>query len=207
MARLRKRATGSEAIAQAMAQADAAAYTTSAAIYAELRGQLQLESLAALSVLMEVGAAEAVILSSNFGGQHAVRSVVGLKASSERPAETEEIGEETIGDHFAKAIVPALKTAIADPGSIRDSAVRKLLLEAVAATRKVSRVGFRRENRTDREMIAALQSGATVVLEVIRELDRLTTVLTQKAALADVARDEVRFHAAFRRFYLSAKEG
>ena len=74
----------SEAIAQAMAQVDDAAYTTSAAAFADLRQQLRLESLAALAVLMEAGAAEAVILLDCLGGQEAVRSVVGSVAARAR---------------------------------------------------------------------------------------------------------------------------
>ncbi len=50
-------------------------------------------------------------------------------------------------------------------------------------------------------MIAALRWGAAGVLEVVRELDRLTAVLSQKALAGDVTGDGVRFHAAFRRFY------
>jgi hypothetical protein len=199
VARLRKRVTASEAIAQAMAQVDDAAYTTSAAAFADLRQQLRLESLAALAVLMEAGAAEAVILLDCLGGQEAVRSVVGSVAGGEASTG----GDEMIADELREEIVPALKAAIADPGSVPEGAGRKLLQEAVAATRKVSRAGFRREDRADVEMLAALRSGAAAVFEVVRELDRLTATLSQKAPAGNVAGDTARFDAAFRRIYLA----
>ena len=60
---------------------------------------------------------------------------------------------------------------------------------------------FRRQDRADADMIAALRWGAAGVLEVVRELDRLTAVLSQKALAGDMTGDGVRFHAAFRRFY------
>jgi len=202
VARLRKRVTASEAIAQAMAQVDDAAYTTSAAAFADLRQQLRLESLAALAVLMEAGAAEAVILLDCLGGQEAVKSVVGAAAGN--AALTGE--EETIADELREEIVRALSAAIADPGSVPEGPGRKVLLEAVAATRKVSRAGFRREDRADAEMLAALRSGAGAVFEVVRELDRLTATLSQKAPAGDVAGDSARFHAAFQRIYLSATD-
>src|SRR6185312_8535046 len=49
--RLRKRAAPQAAIAQAMEGLDTAAYASSASAYAEVRTQLQLESLAALVLL------------------------------------------------------------------------------------------------------------------------------------------------------------
>ena len=145
VARLRKRAAASEAIAQAMGQLDGAAYAKSAATYTELRAQLQLESLAALSALMEAGAAEALILLNALGGQQAVRSVIGSRArggSSTDENETSEgemIADDTAAEELRKEVAPALQTAIADPSAMPDSPARKLLLDAVAATRKVSR--------------------------------------------------------------------
>ncbi len=77
-----------------------------------------------------------------------------------------------------------------------------MLLEARGATRKVGRIGFRREDQADADMLAALRSGAAAVVEVARELDRLTATLSHKAALGDVAGDRDRFLATFRRIYL-----
>ena len=66
----------------------------------------------------------------------------------------------------------------------------------------MSRAGFRREDRADPTMAAALRTGAAAVSEVIRELDRLAVTLSAKAAGADLARDTARFAETFRRIYL-----
>ena len=75
--RLRKRAAAETAIAQAAETLDAAAYVAAANVYADLRAQLHVESLAALALLMEAGAAEAVILLRGLGGDAAVAAIVG----------------------------------------------------------------------------------------------------------------------------------
>ena len=87
-----------------------------------------------------------------------------------------------------------------------EGAGRALLIEALTARRKVNRAGFRREDRADPDMAAALRAGAAAVFEVIRELDRLTGTLSAKAAGADFAGDTARFAAAFRRIYLGATD-
>jgi hypothetical protein len=199
VARLRKRVQGSDAIAQATAPIDDAAYTSSLAIYSELRNQLHLECLATLAVLMEVGAAESVILLEYLGGRQAVRSVVGALEGDPASA------DEDTASALRKLIAPRLKAAFSDPASVPEGTGRRVLLEAVAATRKVSRVGFRREDRADTEMIAALQSGAGAIIGVVRELDRLTAILSQKVPLGDIASDHDRFLAAFRRLYFSTE--
>jgi hypothetical protein len=200
VARLRKRVQGSDAIAQAMTPINDAAYTSSFAVYSELRKQLHLECQATLAVLTEAGAAEALILFEYLGGKRAVRSVIGVTEGHEAPTGD----DEDPAGALRKLIAPRLKAAFADPASVPEGAGRNVLLEAVAATRKVSRVGFRREDWADTEMIAALQSGAGAVVEVVCELDRLIGALSQKAALGDVAGDHARFLAAFQRIYRSA---
>ena len=75
--RLRKRAAPAVAIAQAMETLGATAYPESATAYADVRTQLHLESLAALVLLMEAGAAEAAILLRWLGGDAAVGAVIG----------------------------------------------------------------------------------------------------------------------------------
>ena len=52
----------------------------------------------------------------------------------------------------------------------------------------------------------ALRSGATAVLDVIDELDRLVATLSAKAGGADLAGDTARFVAAFRTIYLGGAE-
>jgi hypothetical protein len=197
--RLRKRAKANDAIAEAMAEVDDEAYTTAAGTYEELREQLQLESLATLAVLMEAGAAESIVLLNCLGGHRAVTSVIGSIAS----VETMTGDEEMIAGEVSRQLAPVLRAAIADPTTVPEGPGRNLLLEALAATRKVSRIGFRREDRTDAEMVAALRLGAAAVFETMRELDRLTATLTVKVATSDIVGDRARFHDTFRRLYVS----
>ncbi len=215
--RLRKRADPQTAIAQVMETLDAAAYASSASAYADVRTQLHLESLAALVLLMEAGAAEAVILLRWLGGDAAVRAVIG--PARRRPALVKDDDEEDddeeddaagdgdddetdAADDVRARIAPRLTAAIADPNAVAEGAGRTLLLEALAARRKVNRAGFRREDRADPTMATALRHGAAAVFEVIRELDRLAGTLSVKAPGADLAGDTARFSAAFRRIYL-----
>jgi hypothetical protein len=211
--RLRKRADAEMSIAQAMETLDAAAYASAAGIYADLRSQLHVESLAALALLMEAGAAEAVILLRELGGDAAVAEIVGparrrpvLASDDDEEDVVEEVSDvKGAADNLLQAIKPRLTAAIADPTMLAEGAARALLVEAVAAKRKVSRTGFRREDRADPEMAAALRSGATSVLDLIQELDRLLGTLSVKAGGADLPGDTARFVAAFQNIYLGAK--
>jgi hypothetical protein len=218
--RLRKRAEPAAAIAQAMEPLGATAYPESANAYAEVRTQLHLESLAALVLLMEAGAAEAAILLRWLGGDAAVGAVIGAPRrrptlvrndddddddDDDQDAPADEAGEaEDIADDLRTQLAPRLTAAIADPGTVAEGAGRALLVEALTARRKVNRAGFRREDRADPEMATALRAGAAAVFEVIRELDRLVGPLSAKAAGADFVDDTARFAAAFRRIYLGA---
>jgi hypothetical protein len=218
--RLRKRADADTAIAQGMESLDTTAYATSASVYAELRAQLQLESLAALALLMEAGAAEAVILLRGLGGDAAVAAIVGPARrrpvlvsdddeedeEEEEDVEDEENDTEDAADNLRQVIAPRLMVAIADPNTVAEGAGRTLLLEAMAARRKVSRAGFRREDRVDPAMGTALRVGAAAVSDVIHELDRLAGTLSAKAGRADLAGDTARFVAAFRQIYLGGAD-
>jgi hypothetical protein len=199
VARLRKRATADAAIAQALSSIDDAAYATCTEGYADLRRQLRLECLAALVALMEAGAAEAVFLIDRLGGPQAVRFIIG-DANTPTPA-----ADDRTADAVSKTIAPALKGSIADPTSVSDGTTRGLLLEALAATRKVNRVGFRREDRAHAGMLAALQVSATAVIEVDRELDRLGATLLQQVGRSDIASDRARFLAGFKSIYLASE--
>jgi hypothetical protein len=213
---LRKRAVAETAIAQAMETLDTAAYAAAAGIYADLQAQLHVESLAALALLMEAGAPEALILLRGLGGDAAVTEIVGparrrpvlVSEDDDEDAVEQDEDNDTEGttDNLLQAIAPRLTAAIADPNTIAEGAGRTLLLEAVAARRKVSRAGFRREDRADPEMATALRLGATALFDVIRELDRLMSTLSVKAVGADLAGDTARFGAAFRNIYLSGTE-
>jgi hypothetical protein len=202
VARLRKRAAANAAIAEAMAPLDNASYRMAATAYADLRDQLRIESLAALALLMDVGAAEAVILLDRLAGRAGVGVILGDAATKQAWGGEDEGSAVSL----TAEIAPALKAAIADVASVPEGASRKLLLDALAARRKVSRAGFRREDSADPEMLAALRCGAAAVFDVIAELDRLTATLSQKAATADCAGDTARFQTVFRDIYLGSVE-
>jgi hypothetical protein len=195
--RLRKRAAAAEAVAQVMAPVGDADYASAAGAYGEIRMQLRLECLAALAILMEAGAAEAVILLDRLGGRKAVASVIGASLESTASATNDNFGPEAL----SQALAPALKSAVAEPGAVPESAVRELLLASLAATRKVGRIGFRREDRADSGVLAAFKAAASAIVEVDRELDRLTAALSQKSATGDVAADRERFLSTFKSIY------
>ena len=214
--KLRKRADAATAIAQAVETLDAADYAAAVRVYSDLRAQLHLESLAALAVLMEAGAPDAASLLRALGGDAVIAEIVGPARrrptlvgddddENEEDADDddreEDDAEGAAGDLF-KAIAPRLTAAIAAPARLAEGAARALLTEAVAARRKVSRAGFRREDRPDPQMAVALRSGASAVFAVIQEIDRLTGTLSTKAKGADLAGDTARFLAAFRSIYL-----
>ncbi len=192
VARLRKRVAGEAAIVQAMEPVDDASYTTAAAGYAELGSQLRLECLAALVSLMEAGAAEAVILLDHLGGHDAVASIIGATAAGD-------------GKAVRKLVAPALRTAIANPQVLPQGAGQSVLVEAVAAAKKVNRAGFRREDRAHEGMRIALQASAPAVVEVARELARLTAALAAGPG-EDIATDRAHFDRIFRLIYLATKD-
>jgi hypothetical protein len=214
--KLRKRADAATAIAQATEGSEAADYATAARVYADLHAQLHVESLAALALLMESGAAEAAILLRALGGDAVLSGMVGPMRrrpvlvgddDDEDGVEDENENEaEQAADNLVKVITPRLAAAIADPATVAEGPGRALLLEAIAARRKVSRAGFRREDRADPQMLLALRSGAAAVLDVMQDLDRLTGTLTAKASGADLVGDTARFLAAFRTIYLGDRE-
>ncbi len=202
VARLRKRAAAAPAIAQAIDAVDDAAYATCTAAYADLRGQLRIECLAALSLLMEHGAPEAAILLNHLGGPRSVRAVIGSLAGGAVSSDDEEVA-----GPVREEIAAALRAACANPGSVPDDAARELVLEARAAARKVSRTGFRREDRDDPAMLAALAAGASAIVALVDELGRLTAALSAGMTPGDVPADRARFVEAFRRIYLPANDG
>jgi hypothetical protein len=81
--------------------------------------------------------------------------------------------------------------------------LQALLAEAQAALRKVGRIGFRRADRGDAAMVAALGAGAAAAVEVLRELDRLLPVLAQAGPADALLADRRAFEAAFQRIYAS----
>src|SRR5262249_41998610 len=141
VARLRKRVPAADAIAQATEAIGEDAYAAGAIAYAQVRAQLHLECLATLAALMEAGAADGAILLDQLGGRSAVAAVLGALA-----ARTGADSDGAVGDAERAWIGGALRSAIAEPGNMPGE-VETLLRAAVAATRKVSRAGFRREDR------------------------------------------------------------
>ena len=122
--RLRKRAPGSAAIAQAMAQIGDKAYADAVAAYTAVGEQLRTEMLAALAVLTEAGAPEAVILVDHLGGRPAVLSIIGTEVADARSP------DDDVEDALRCTIANALRTAFADPASVAGDTGRKLVVEA-----------------------------------------------------------------------------
>jgi hypothetical protein len=194
VARLRKRAPAEQAISLAVDAVDDQAYMACAASYEEVRAQLRLECLAALAMLMEAGTAEAVILLDHFAGRAAVTAVLGSLTGSG--------GSETdgIGDAARTQIASALRRAFADPDQLPEETA-SVLRQAQAAARRVSRVGFRREDRAEATMLAGLACGAPAAAAIMGELDRLAAALSAEAFAPDLPGDRARFVAALRRIY------
>jgi len=53
-------------------------------------------------------------------------------------------------------------------------------------------------------MLAGLREGASAIVDIDRELGRLTAALREKSTLADLAADRERFLSTFRNMYLAA---
>ncbi len=150
---------------------------------------------------MDTGATEAIILLAHLAGAEAATAIVGPSARElMSPAD-----DEPITDQLRRIIRQSLSTAMSEPSTVSSDAARNVLVQAAAAARKVSRAGFRREDRADPEILAGLQAGAAPIVELIRELDRLTETLAKKAPIADLPSDRIRFMTAFRHIYLSAR--
>ena len=196
VARLRKHAPAKAAIAQAIEPIDDNAYAACAAGYLTVAEQLRLECLAALAVLMEDGALEAILLLRHFGGAEAIADAIGPLEAASVAFERNEVFP-----HVRDAVASALKSAISAPGDVPLGSTRQILQSARAAAGDVNRMGFRREDRTDVGMLTGLRSGAAAVLGLIRELDRLAAVLTPKAAKASVPDDRQHFLWAFEHIY------
>jgi hypothetical protein len=190
VARLRKRARADDAITQAMSGIDDQAYAIAANAYHEIREQVHLECQAALAILMEAGAAEAVVLLDFLAGPETVKAIVGSFSLEE-----DEIAEENL----RAKISLALRRAFSDPNSVAHDSARQLLQASRSIGRKVNRSGFRREDRTDADALAALQAGAPAAVELIHELDRLGSALLRQRP--GINTDRMRFLQAFQRAY------
>src|SRR5262249_7629406 len=161
------------------------------------------ECLAAVAALMDAGIAEALVFLDHLGGRCVVDAILGdtTKGFPVPPRD-----QATLGEDIRRKLAPLLRSAINHPDAFADLSARNILLEARTADRKVNRTGFRRGDRTNIDLLAALRSGAPAVVEVIRELDRLITALSGKSPLGDVRADRAVFHASFRRIYFTVQE-
>ena len=199
VARLRKHATPTAAIAGAMERIDEGAYADCATAYSTVAEQLRIECLAALAILMEHGALEAIFLLRQFGGAEAIADIIGPFDAASAALERDEIPAQ-----FGDAIASALRAAIEVPGSITPGSTRRLLLATRAAAGDVNRLGFRRQDRVDAAMLAGLRSGAPAVVDLIRELDRLGAVLARNTVAATVSDDRESFLSTFEHLYCGA---
>jgi hypothetical protein len=94
-----------------------------------------------------------------------------------------------------------MKAAIADPGAIKSAEARALMNAIRTASRKVNRLGFRKQDRTSDACIQGLRHGALAATDVVRELDRLLQSLSDNSKELELASDQARFHEGFRALY------
>jgi hypothetical protein len=210
--RLRQRVAAGVAVEQALAPIGEAAYDECAAAYAAVREQLRLQSLAALVMLMDAGAAEALILLRHFGGGDAIDAVAaasrGNVTSVPAPAPQRSIDldddgelEPMIADALVAQFSSALSAAALRPDALLPEATRDLIAQARAAERKVNRLGFRREDRSAPRMLLSLRSAIAAVIDLLAELDRLQAALSTCPRRDQAVADRALFAAAFARIY------
>jgi hypothetical protein len=212
VAALRRRLPPAAAIGQALSQAGDAAYEACAASYGEVGEQLRLECLAALIPLLQAGAPEALHLVSYLGGRETLSELVGddpaAYALRSETDDDEDGGRGKAAGRGIGAYLAALeRAAAAGAGDAPAGPVQTLLAQSHAALRKVGRVGFRREDRGDAATVAALAAGASPVVDLLRELDRLLTLLGEAGPRDALIADRQRFEAAFRRIYAAGSAG
>jgi hypothetical protein len=213
VAGLRRRVEPAAAIGQALAQAPDTAYEACAASYREVDAQLRTECLAALVTLMEAGAPQSLHLVSHLGGREVLEELLAdPRRNAPAAANDDQDDDDDEGERVpAQGIggyVAALERAAAAVGhGAPASPVQGLLAEAQAALRKVGRIGFRRADRGDAAIVAALAAGAAPVVDVMRELERLLPVLALAAPRDALIADRQRFEAAFHRIYAPGGAG
>ena len=101
---------------------DSTAYSAAVAAYNDLRAQLHVESLAALALLMEAGAPEAMMLLRGLGSDAAIADIVGRAPDRRRPVddddeddsddeEAEDTANTDVASRLLQAIAPRLRAA------------------------------------------------------------------------------------------------
>jgi hypothetical protein len=209
VARLRKRVPSAAAVADAMAPVTTNAYEACAASYAAVGDQLRLEALAALAALLEKGVPEALVLVGHLAGHDVGRRLLelaGVDAFYPRLDPDVEIDGGTpqqsdLDDGQRQSIASILQSVVRSKERVCDGAVVDLVAKAQAATARVNRMGFRRQDRVDPAVSAALRASVHAVVELLGELDRLLAALPSAAGPEAVAADRPRFEAAFRDMY------
>jgi hypothetical protein len=222
VARLRKRVSAPVAIEAACSPLGEAAYEDCAASYGAIRDQLRLECLAALVILLEAGAAESLVLLRHLGGSEVVEEVLALGAGEtvlpsgafSQPAQNDNPSSSWTEDDwlgnidyesFERRIAPALRRAAA-PTESPSKSISDLVEAARLGSRKVSRAGFRREDRSDPKMLAALRKSTPAVTDVLRELDRLLSALSLDGLRERANEDHQHFSATLRQIYSTSAE-
>jgi hypothetical protein len=192
-----------------MAPITAQAYEGCAESYAAVRDQLRLEALAALAALLEQGVPEALVLVDHLAGHDVVRRLLdlaGIDAPSRRldpDVETDGDASEQsdLDDGRRQSIASILRSVMRSKERVCDGAVLDLVAKAHAATARVNRMGFRRQDRANPAVLAALRASAHAVVEILGELDRLVAALPSATAPEAMSADRPRFDAAFRDMY------
>lgn len=211
VARMRKRIPAAVAIAEAMAPATDDAYEACASAYARVREQLRMEALAALVVLFEHGAVEALVLVGHLAGRDAVREVLQLARVEPSDADAangvDALQQCDLSTERRQAIASALRSIARERGSADGGSLSALLAQAHAARPQVNRIGFRPEDRADPSLLAALQGSVHAVADALAELDRLLSAFPQAAHADAVSADRPRFGAAFRDAYGAVPTG
>jgi hypothetical protein len=209
VARLRQRAPPAAAVAEAMAPVTSQAYAGCAESYAVVRDQVRLEALAALAALLERGVPETLVLVDHLAGHDAVRRLLDL-AGVDAPSPRLDPDAEMDGDPLQRpdlddgqrqSIASVLMSVVRSRERVCEGAVSDLVAKAHAATARVNRTGFRRQDRANPAVLAALRASAHAVVEVLGELDRLLTALPSAAEPEAMSADRPRFDAAFRSMY------
>lgn len=187
--KIRKRTDGTTAVTDATSEIPPDAYQMARDDYARVRDQLQVELHAALAVLTDAQAWEVLILITHLAGEKAALDIrKGLRLA--------DVGNEAAD--FGKQVCGRLLKMMADNES---PALAATMQAARAASRKVSRAGFRSEDRSDADMLSALKSGCEAAIRLSVELDRLLARLEKNDAALSSASDHDVFVDAFTRMY------
>jgi hypothetical protein len=212
VAALRRRLAPAAGIGQALSQAGEAAYEACATSYAEVGEQLRLECLAALLPLLQAGAPEALHLVSYLGGRDVLAELVGDGRGNPAPRAEADDGadggpDNAAGREIGAWIADLERVATAGPAGAPAGPLQTLFARSRAALRQVGRVGFRREDRNDAAIVAALAAGAASVVDILRGLDRLLPLMQEAGPRDALIADRGRFEAAFRNIYASGSTG